>query len=83
VSLQVWVPVSSLKMWKSALAGSHMLAHQKPSFHQSLLSGFEPVGAEPEPFEGGPSKPTSPGADLAAAGNANAKPSTTSRSSER
>ncbi len=31
-----------------------MLAHQKPSFHQSLLSGFEPVGAVPAPFVDGP-----------------------------
>ena len=55
VSVHVCVPVLSLKMWKSALAVSHMLAHQNPSFHQSLLSGLEPVGAEPEPADEGPS----------------------------
>jgi hypothetical protein len=32
-----------------------MDAHQRPSFHQSLLSGFAPVTAEPVPEYGAPS----------------------------
>jgi hypothetical protein len=40
-------------MWKPLLP-DHMLAHQKPSFHQSLLSGLEPVGADPAPLVEGP-----------------------------
>ncbi len=70
-------------MWKSALAVSHKLAHQKPSFHHSLLWGFEALGALPEPVEGGPSKPTSPGADWAVAGKANARPRTTKSTTGR
>jgi hypothetical protein len=27
-----------------------MLAHQEPSFHQSLLSGLDPLGATPAPL---------------------------------
>ena len=59
-------------MWNLSLVRCHMLAHQKPSFHHSLLSGFDPVGAEPAPTDEGPSKPMSPGAAAATAGNANA-----------
>jgi hypothetical protein len=32
-----------------------MLAQQEPSFHQTLLSGFEAVIAEPPPENDGPS----------------------------
>src|SRR5687767_8973306 len=69
-------------MWKSALAVSHMLAHQEPSFHQSLLSGLEPVGAEPEPTDEGPSKPMSPGAAVACAGRAKAASRPASRTTD-
>ena len=54
MSVHVCAPWSSLKMWKSALPASHMLAHQKPSFHQTLLSGLEAVMPEPPPEVDGP-----------------------------
>jgi hypothetical protein len=50
-----------------------MLAHQKPSFHQSLLSGFSPVGELWEPKVDGPSNPMSPVAALAAVACADQK----------
>jgi len=39
-----------------------MLAHHLPSFHQSLLSGFDPVGATPAPLKDWSRKPTDPAA---------------------
>ena len=45
VSAQTWLSAFSLKMWYSPRTGSHMSAHQKPSFTHSWLSGrFMPVG---------------------------------------
>jgi hypothetical protein len=32
-------------MWYAEAFVAHMLAHQEPSFHHSLLSGFSPVSA--------------------------------------
>ena len=40
-------------MWNWPVEGFNMLAHQKPSFHQSLLSTRSPVGA-PEPVQAAP-----------------------------
>ncbi len=31
-----------------------MLAHQKPSLNQTLLSGLVPVGSAPDPLNDGP-----------------------------
>src|SRR5258706_6653408 len=48
------------------LAESNSDDHQTPSFHQSLLSGFSPVAAEPSPEVDGPTYPMSPVAAFAA-----------------
>jgi hypothetical protein len=60
VSTQDWLAVFRRKMWYAAALRDHMLAHHKPSFHQSLLSGFSPVGLFWAPTVDGPSNPMSP-----------------------
>ena len=64
ITTPVFVHVVPLRRWMvNALAELvYMLAHQKPSLNQTLLSGLVPVGSAPEPLNDGPAWPTSPGA---------------------
>jgi len=61
--IQVSVDRSSRKIAGGVLgwAESNSDDHQAPSFHQSLLSGFSPVAAEPSPEVDGPTYPMSRG----------------------
>jgi hypothetical protein len=54
-------------MWNVELAACHRVPHHIPSLNQSLLSGFDPLGAAPAPAKDGPGTPISPvSADVAA-----------------
>src|SRR5689334_18494357 len=65
-------------MWNAADEVLHRLPHQIPSLNQSLLSGLEPVGADPAPVKDGPSNPMSPVAATAGAAAIRTEVATTS-----
>ena len=50
-------------MRQVAVGACHRTPHQLPSWNQSLLSGFSPVGALPAPAVDGPAQPSSTAAE--------------------
>src|SRR5262245_32052255 len=54
---QVSVPGASAWIMKDCAAWLHRQPHQSPSFHHSLLCGFEPLGMVSTPPYRGPGRP--------------------------
>ena len=60
VLTHLWVRLLSRWIVYASWLLLNMLAHQKPSLNQSLLSGFDVVGGPDVPAYPGPPKPAAP-----------------------